>query len=519
MKLTYSISEDEMNYLLGIDIGTSGAKTILLDTDKGRIAASSVREYPLDTPRPLWAQQEPEDWWQAAVGGIGDVLARTGAAPSDIKAVGLTGQMHSSVFLDERDCSIRPAILWCDQRTGDECGQINDLIGKDRIVDITCNPMLTGFTLPKLIWLRNHEPENYARIRKVLLPKDYIRFRLTGEYATDVSDASGMGVFDVRRRCWSREIMEGCGLQTEWFGRVYESPETSGKVSREASLLTGLPEGIPVAAGAGDNAASAIGNGIVEPGMVFNSLGTSGVVFAYADTPALDSSLRVHTFCHAVPGKWHVMGVMLSAGGSLRWYRDTFCQEEKRLAEETGEDAYDLISRQAAAIPPGSEGLLFLPYLTGERCPWPDPNARGAFVGATLSHTRAHFARSVFEGISCGLNDSFEILREMNVPISTVIATGGGAKSPFFRQVLADVTGYEHCTLVNDEGPGYGAAILAGAAAGIYGDVQEASKANAVIDKRTPADPGRHEEYAKYVREYKALYPALRDTFLAISRF
>ncbi len=506
-----------MNYLLGIDIGTSGAKTILLDTDKGVIAASATLEYPLYTPRPLWAEQEPSDWWNAAAAGIKEVMAKTGASGEDIKAVGLTGQMHSSVFLDENDRSVRPAMLWCDQRTGAECGQLTEALGRDKIVDVTCNPMLTGFTLPKIIWLRNNEPQNYARVRKVLLPKDYIRFMLTGEYATDVSDASGMGIFDVKKRCWSGELIAGAGLTEDMFGRVYESPEISGRVTPEAAALTGLKAGTPVAAGAGDNAASAIGNGIVEPGMVFNSLGTSGVVFAYADKPVIDPKLRVHTFCHAVPGKWHVMGVMLSAGGSLRWFRDTFCDTEKRLAAESGEDAYDLISRGASEIPPGSEGLMFLPYLSGERCPWPDPNARGAFVGATLSHTRKHFARSVFEGISFGLADSFEILREMNIPIETVIATGGGARSEFFRSVLADVTGYAHCTLVNDEGPGYGAAILAGAAAGIYSDVQEASKANAQISKRTEVNEKNHRIYGPYIKEYKALYPALKDTFGRIS--
>lgn len=502
------------NYLLGIDIGTSGAKIIILDTDKsGEIAVSVTKTYELYTPKPLWAEQEPTHWWQATVSGIKEAMARIDAQGSDIKAVGLTGQMHSSVFLDENNNSIRKAMLWCDQRTAAECAQITSIIGADRLVDITCNPVLTGFTAPKITWLKNNEPENYKKLKKVLLPKDYIRFLLTGEYATDVSDASGMAIFDVKNRCWSDEIIDGLGFKRDWFGKVYESPEITGKISKEAANLTGLSEGTPVVAGGGDNAASAIGNGIVEPGMVSNSLGTSGVVFAYADQPVIDKNLRVHTFCHAVPGKWHVMGVMLSAGGSLRWYRDTFCDTERYIAEYEADDPYNVISRGAAEIPLGSEGLIFLPYLSGERCPHPDPNARGVFFGATLRHTRKHFSRSVFEGISYGLNDSFEILKEMNIPIDTVIATGGGARSDFFRSVLADITGYDHCTMKNDEGPSYGAAILAGVGAGIYDDVVEASKANAAIVNKNKTNADNHKEYQKYIKTYKDLYPALKPIF------
>jgi len=506
------------SYLLGIDIGTSGAKIIIIDSEKnGEIACSVNKEYPLYTPKPLWAEQDVEDWWNAVVLGIKEAVSKIEAKPEEIKAIGLTGQMHSSVFLDKDNKSIRRAMLWCDQRTSKECEEINETVGEDRVINITCNPVLTGFTAPKIVWLKNNEPENYAKIHKILLPKDYIRFMLTGEYATDVSDASGMAIFDVKNRCWSDEIINKLEFSKEWFGKVYESPEITGYLLSNIAKELGLMAGIPVVAGAGDNAASAIGNGIVESGMVFNSLGTSGVVFAYADKPIIDPKLRVHTFCHAVPGKWHIMGVMLSAGGSLRWYRDTFCDTEKYIADYHVDDAYNIISKGAEEIPIGSEGLIFLPYLSGERCPYADPNARGVFFGATLRHTRKHFSRSVFEGISFGLNDSFDILKDMKIPISTVIATGGGARSNFFRNILSDITGYEHCTMKNDEGPSFGAAILAGVGAGIYKDVTEASKANAVIVNRNKVDKENHVKYEKYIRVYRDLYKSLKDNFAKLS--
>jgi len=501
-----------MNLLLGIDIGTSGAKIILLNADNSQIVGSITKLYELYTPKPLWAEQEPADWWKAVCTGTKELIKSKNINKDDIKGIGLTGQMHTSVFLDKNNNSIRPAMLWCDQRTEKECNELTEKIGFDRVIDITCNPILTGFTAPKIQWLKNNEPENFAKINKVLLPKDYIRFLLTGEYATDVSDASGMAIFDVKNRCWSDEILEKLNYPKNWFGKVYESCEVTGKITKEAAEATGLSEGTVVVAGGGDNAASAIGNGIVENGKVFNSLGTSGVVFAYSDTPVVDPSLRVHTFCHAVPGKWHVMGVMLSAGGSLRWYRDTFCDTEKYMAEKAAVDTYEIITKNASQIPVGSESLIFLPYLSGERCPYPDPSARGVFMGATLKHTRDHFSRAVLEGISFGLNDSFEILKEMNIPIDQVIATGGGAKSNFWRQLLADITGYSHSTVENDEGPSYGAAILAGVGCGIYKDVVEASKANKIKTTSTPK-PEFNKEYKKYISIYKELYPKLKDIF------
>ena len=501
-----------MNLLCGIDIGTSGAKIILADAETGKIMFSVTKNYDLHTPKPLWAEQEPTDWKKAVWEGLNELTEA--ARGHDIKAVGLTGQMHSSVFLDKDNNSIREAMLWCDQRTAEECEILTEKAGK-RLAEITCNPMLTGFTAPKIEWLKRNEPENFEKINKILLPKDYMRFLLTGEYATDVSDASGMGLFDVPGRCFSGELLDKFGYDRDWFGKSYESCEVTGYVTDEAFRETGLPKGIPVVAGAGDNAASAIGNTIVEEGKVFNSIGTSGVVFAYADSPVTDPKLRVHTFCHAVPGKWHIMGVMLSAGGSLKWYKDNFCDTEKYLAERDVRNVYDILEEKIKSVPVGCEGLVFLPYLSGERCPYPDPYARGVFFGATLKHTRDYFARSVYEGISFGLNDSFEILKEMNIPIKEAIATGGGAKSPFWKQMLADITGIVHTTVENDEGPSYGAALLAGVGCGIYKDVTEASKANRTVSSFSP-DPKTASLYEKPKALYKSLYPKVADLFRTI---
>ena len=504
---------NNINYLCGIDIGTGGAKIILVNAESGKIDFSVTKFYDLHTPKPLWAEQEPTDWWGAVCEGLQELTSKIDK--NNIKAVGLTGQMHSSVFLDKNNNSIREAILWCDQRTAEECEILTSKIGKEKLVKITCNPMLTGFTAPKIEWLKRNEKENFEKIKKILLPKDYIRFLLTGEYATDVSDASGMGLFDVPKRCFSKEILSACGYDRDWFGESFESSSVTGTVTKEASEKTGLPEGIPVIAGGGDNAASAIGNTIVEEGKVFNSIGTSGVVFAYADKPILDPKLRTHTFCHAVPGKWHIMGVMLSAGGSLKWYKDTFCDIEKYSAEKEACDVYDILNKKASQIPIGCEGLTFLPYLSGERCPYPDPYARGCFFGMTLKHTRDHFTRSVFEGISFGLNDSFDILKEMKVPIKQAVATGGGARSDFWKQMLADITGIPHATVENDEGPSYGAALLAGVGCGIYSSVIEASKQNKIVSLKEPKAENT-KLYQAPMKIYKALYPKVESLFKEI---
>jgi xylulokinase len=507
-----------MSYLLGIDVGTSGTKALLIDASKnGEVVASCTKTYPLYTPRPLWAEQEPEDWWQATISAIRQLLEDSGAEPKQVKGIGLSGQMHGSVFLDENNEVIRPAILWCDQRTQAECDWIMDTVGREKTIELISNPVLTGFTAGKIIWLRNNEPEAYKQVRKVLLPKDYIRFKLTGEYATEVSDASGTALFNVVKREWAWEMLDAVGIPREWMPKCYESPEISGRITPEAASLTGLAEGTPVVGGGGDQAAGAVGNGIVEPGIISSTVGTSGVVFAFAEKPVVDPKLRVHTFCHAVPGKWHVMGVMLSAGGSLRWYRDTFCSAEGTVAKALGRDPYDLMSEEAANVPPGSEGLIFLPYLTGERTPYPDANARGVFFGITLRSDKAHFIRSVMEGVAYGLRDSFSILEEMKIPIRQVRASGGGARSELWRQIQADVTGYDHVTINVDEGPALGVAVLAGVGTGIYPSVEKACRSIIKVVNTTKTNAERKSIYDRYYPVYRSLYQSLKEEFAKVA--
>jgi xylulokinase len=501
-----------MPYLIGIDVGTTGAKALLID-EKGRVAARSTREYVMHTPRPLWAEQDPADWWNATVQAIRDLLDASRVKPAEIAALGLSGQMHGSVFLDPENKVIRPAILWCDQRTEQQCEWINEKAGRDVVVGETCNPVLTGFTAPKIIWLRQNEPENYARVRKVLLPKDYIRFLLTGEFATEVSDASGTSLLNVSRRAWSEKLLEAIEMPRDFLPPVFESQEVSSHISAEAARLTGLRQGTPVVGGAGDQAGGAVGNGIVRPGVISVTTGTSGVVFASMDRPEMDPGLRLHTFCHAVPGKWHVMGVMLSAGGSLRWFRDAVASEERSVASRLGLDPYELLTSEAEAIPAGSEGLVFLPYLTGERTPHADPAARGVFFGLTLVHGRAHMARSILEGVAFGLRDSLEIMRQMELPIHQVRASGGGARSRLWRQIQSDVDNCELVTINVDEGPAFGVALLAAVGAGIYPTVESACDATITLVDKTSPDAGRARGYEKLYGVYRSLYPALKQLF------
>ncbi len=506
-----------MSYYLGLDIGTSGAKALLI-TEAGQPVASDIQEYPLYTPRPLWAEQDPEDWWKAVVQTTRNVLEKARVRGEEIAGIGLSGQMHGAVFLDKDNNVLRPALLWCDQRTQAECDWITAQVGQENLVQYLSNPVLTGFTSPKIVWLRNHEPETYDKVVKVLLPKDYIRFKLTGVHATEVSDASGTALFDVAHRQWSSEVLDAAGIPRSWMPECAESIEITGHVHAEAAGLTGLAAGTPVAGGGGDQAAGAVGSGIVETGIVSSAVGTSGVVFAYSDTPATDPKLRVHTFCHAVPGKWHTMGVSLSAGGSLRWLRDTFFQPEGVVARTIGDDPYNLMARGAGTVPPGAEGLIFLPYLTGERTPYPDATARGVFFGMTLRHKRQHFTRAVLEGVAYALNDTFQIFQEIGVPVSQVRASGGGAKSPLWRQIHADITGHPHVTLSVDEGPALGAALLAAVGTGAYPTVADACRAAIQTVAETAPDPAAHATYQKYNAVYRALYPALKDQFAAVSK-
>jgi xylulokinase len=502
-------------YLLGIDVGTSGSKAILIDAD-GAVKASVTTEYPLYTPQPLWAEQNPSDWWAATVTSIKQALGDSSVAAADVAGVGLTGQMHGLVLLDAQGEVLRPCIMWNDQRTAAQCAAITEKVGLDNVLRLTGNPILPGFTAPKIVWVREHEPDVYAKVAKVLLPKDYARYRLTGGFFGEVSDASGTSMFDVGQRRWSDEMLQALEIPREWLPEVTESPEVSARVSAEAARETGLLEGTPVVGGGGDQAAQAVGTGIVAEGVVSATLGTSGVVFAASDSYRVEPQGRLHAFCHAVPGMWHLMGVMLSAAGSFRWYRDTLGQEEVAQAQEAGRDAYDILTEAAAEVAPGCEGLLFLPYLTGERTPYPDPNARGVFFGLTLRHGKPHMTRAVLEGVAYGLLDSLELMRALGLSIEQVRASGGGARSSLWRQILADVFDAEIVTVNVTEGAAYGAALLAGVGAGVYADVPAACEAAIRLTGRTEPGPAVS-VYADYYPRYRALYPALAPEFAAIA--
>jgi xylulokinase len=497
---------------VGVDVGTTGTKTILVD-HKGKLVAKAVAEYPLHSPQLGWTEQHPADWWTATVQTIREVLQTSGVKPERIVGLGLSGQMHGSVFLDAAGEVIRPAILWNDQRTALQCEAITSKVGRKQIVAETCNPVLTGFQAPKIIWLRDHEPGNYERLAQVLLPKDYIRYRLTGEYATEVSDASGTALFNVPQRRWSDLIIGRLGLPKSWLPRVYESPEVTGAITRLAAEATGLRVGTLVVGGGGDQAAGGVGNGIVESGAVSCTTGTSGVVFAHLDSPVMDEQLRTHTFCHAVPGKWHVMGVMLSAGGSLRWLRDALFAEEKSVSAQLGVDPYELMTAEAERVPPGSEGLVFLPYLTGERTPHPDPAARGVFFGLGLTHERRHLTRAVLEGVAYGLRDCFDLIAGMGLQMPQVRVSGGGSRSRLWRQIQADVAGREMCVINMAEGAAFGAALLAGVGAGVYADVGAACRQTIRVVSTLQPRPEAVAAYEVGYQLYRSLYPTLRASF------
>lgn len=496
-----------MRYVLGIDVSTTATKALLID-EQGEVAGVAATEYTFEAPRPLWSEQDPELWWNGAVQSIRRVLQETGVTAADIRAVGLTGQMHGLVLLDEEGIVLRPSILWNDQRTAAQCDEIRRRVGRERLLAITGNDALTGFTAPKILWVRDEEPELYARAAHVLLPKDFIRLRLTNRYGTDRAGAAGTLLVDLKRRDWSEELLEKLDIPAAWLPPTHEGPESTGTVSREAAEATGLPEGIPVVAGGGDQAAQAVGVGAVREGIVALTLGTSGVVFATASEPFIEPEGRLHAFCHSVPERWHLMGVMLSAAGSLRWYRDTMAPGLP----------FDELLAPAADVPPGSEGLRFLPYLTGERTPHPDPLARGAFVGLTVRHTQAHLTRAVLEGVAFGLRDSFELMRGAGLPApDQVRVSGGGARSPLWRQILADVLGTELVTVRTTEGAAYGAALLAGVGAGIWPDVDEACERTVTVTGSTAPDPANVRVYERAYESYRALYPALRESFHALA--
>ena len=512
-----------MPYLLGLDIGTSGAKALLCDAD-GRVLATETAEYPLHTPRPLWSEQEPADWWRGARAAIAGVLKAAGVDGAQVAGLGLTGQMHGAVFLDARDEVIRPALLWNDQRTAAECAEITERVGAARLIEIAGNPALTGFQAPKILWLRNHEPDNYARLARVLLPKDYIRLKLAGVAAADASDAAGTLLLDLRARDWSAEILRALDIPRAWLPEVVEGPAVTGGLLPAVAAELGLPAGLPVIAGGGDNAAAAVGTGIVRAGVISSSIGTSGVLFAHADAIALDPRGRLHTFCHAVPGKYHLMAVTLSAGGSFQWFRNLLRQvgqppttndqnaNSSSVVRPSSLVSYDDLTELAASVPIGAEGLIFLPYLTGERTPHLDPLARGAFVGLTARHNLGHLARAVMEGVTYSLRDGLEIMRGLGLSPGEVRATGGGGKSPLWRQMQADVYGAEVATLAAEEGPAYGAALLAGVGAGLFADVGDAVDRCVAVSAVTRPDPAAQELYERVYAVYRQLYGQLRES-------
>jgi xylulokinase len=501
-----------MKHFLGIDIGTSATKVVAFD-ERGNISGQSFREYPLYQEHAGWAEQSPSDWWEATCGAIKEILSADAIRSDDIGGIGLSGQMHGVVLLGRDDLPLRKAIIWCDQRTADECSQITSIIGKDRLVEISANPALTGFSASKILWVKNHEPEIFAKISRIFLPKDYIRFMLTGESASEYSDASGTQLLDVKNRCWSPEILSKLGIERKWLGDLYESCEVTGKISKRAADLSGLKEGTPVVGGAGDQAACAVGNGIIRNGIVSSTIGTSGVVFACTDKALIDPLGRVHTFCHAVPGKYHLMGVTQGAGLSLKWFRDTLCQDliQQGMASKT--DPYEIMDEMAGQSLPGSNGIIFLPYLMGERTPHLDPNARGVFFGITARHVRGDMIRAIMEGVSFSLRDCMEIIELLGIPVEKVRVSGGGGKSLLWRQLQSDIFNKTVETVSSIEASALGVALLAATGTGSYSSVEEACSATVACMSERKPDPLNVKQYNKSYGIYRKIYPALKTIY------
>ena len=495
-----------MRLILGIDVSTTGAKALLVDHD-GKVVSSATTPLSLSTPHPLWSEQDPREWWTATINSITQALATANASGDDVAAIGLTGQMHGLVLLDDKGEVLRPAILWNDQRFGAECDEIRTRVTRTKLVQITGNDALTGFTAPKILWVETHEPEIYRRTRHVLLPKDYIRYKLTGTFAMDKADGSGTMLFDLQKRTWSSEILSALNISPDWLPQTFEGHETTGEVTREAAALTGLRPGTPVVAGGGDQSAGAVGTGVVRPGMIAVTLGTSGVVFAATESALIEPEGRLHAFCHAVAGRWHLMGVMLSAAGSLQWYRD-------KLACDL---SFAELVDEAARVPAGSEGLIFLPYLSGERTPHPDPFARGAWIGLTTRHAQAHLTRSILEGVAFGIKDMFCLMRDAGLgSIDEVRVSGGGAKSLLWRQILADTLAAELVTVNTTEGAAFGAALLAGVGAGVWPDVDAACAQTIAVNDRVVPNNKTSEIYKSMYEQYRRLYPLLKPVFHAL---
>ncbi|MGB5847293.1 MAG: xylulokinase [Ignavibacteriaceae bacterium] len=492
-----------MNCLLGIDVSTTATKVMLID-ESGNIIGVASCEYSIQTPHPHWSEQDPKLWWAGTIEGINEVMIRSDVTSKEIHGIGLTGQMHGLVLLDNNGKILRPAILWNDQRTQSQCNKIRSIIGRDKLIHLTGNDALTGFTAPKILWVKENEPEIFASAKHILLPKDYIRYRLTGEYATDKADASGTLLFDVMKRDWSVEVVDALSINKSWLPESFEGTEITGVVTEEAASLTGLLEGTPVVAGAGDQAAQAVGVGAVEEGVTSITLGTSGVVFASTNKPYIEADGKLHSFCHAISNRWHLMGVMLSAAGSIKWFHDTFASDL----------SYDELNKEIDKIAVNCDGLLFLPYLSGERTPHPDPLARGSFIGLTLSHSRAHLARAVMEGVAFGIRDCFELIKEVGLSQSSELrVSGGGAKSNVWMYIIASVLNSKLITLKTTEGAALGAAILAGLGTKIWADITEVVEIVVKQNRITEPNLNDVEQYEKQYQIYKELYPSLKNTF------
>jgi len=503
--------------LLGLDIGTTGVKTLLLDP-RGKVVATHVEEYPLSLPKPGWAEQDAETWWTASARACRALMEKADAKPGNVAGISFSGQMHGLVCLDKDDRPLRPAILWCDQRTTAQCRAITRKIGLKRLLAVVGNPALEGFTLPKILWVKQNEPDVYRRTRLALLPKDFVRYRMTGRAAIDVSDAAGTVALDIQKKEWASSLLKDLGIDPGLLPEVVESVSVAGSLTAEAAAAMGLKAGIPVVAGGADNACAAVGNGITREGLVAVSTGTSGTVIAPTKRALRDPKGRAHTFNHAVPELWYVMGVMLSAGGSLRWWRDEFAGAERVVADATGEDPYAVMGREAERVPPGSEGAVWLPYLTGERTPHGDANARATLFGLTARHTRGHAFRAVMEGVAFGLRDSLEIIRGMKIPVKEIRLTGGGARSPLWRQIQADVFGQEVTVLRGNEGPAFGAAILAGVGTGAFESCDAAARkflGKGEVVKPIPANVAL---YDRLYKVYQGLYGALKPSFDVVAK-
>jgi xylulokinase len=499
-----------MSAYLGIDLGTSGTKALVCRAD-GTILATATVEHPISHPQPGWSEQNPEDWWQSACESSRKAIQQSGIKPDELKGIGLSGQMHGSVFLDRAHQVLRPALLWNDQRTQRECDEIEQAAGgRMALISMVSNPAFTGFTAPKILWLRNNEPRIFEKLQHVLLPKDYLRLKLTGELATEVSDASGTLLLNVRERCWHTGLLSMLQLNTSLLPRCVESDEVTGKLTAQAAKELGVAPGIPVVGGAGDQAASAVGNGIVKPGILSATMGTSGVVFAHAEKPETHPEGKVHTMCHAVRGAWHQMGVVLSAGGSLQWFRNQLCADVMQEAKKKGCDPYELIMEGVEKIPAGAEGLLFAPYLTGERHPYSDPQARGSWVGLTVRHTRNHMARAVVEGITFAMRDCLEVMRGLGIQAEQIRLSGGGARSDYWRQLQADIYGQTVAQINAQEGPAFGVALLAMVGTGAYRSVPEACEATIRVTEERQPDSIQKQEYEAVYQRYRKLYPTLK---------